>query len=203
MTLPTDSINDEYRAARTEAALRDASHWGRLWIRGADHLDFLHRMTTNSFNGLETGQGCEAVFVEQRARIIDLGVFYRGTESTLLLLNPQSREEIPIWLDRFIFAEAIEFEDVTDKTAMLECCGPHMAKLLQQALSLDLDQHQDGHLIVTSNCHVLEAKGEFLRDLGGRCTHRLAAQDASFKIASKRFDLVNCDAPHDGFNVPI
>ena len=147
MTSPTDSINDEYKAARTEAALRDASHWGRLWIRGADHLDFLHRMTTNSFNGLETGQGCEAVFVEQRARIIDLGVFYRGTESTLLLLNPQSREEIPIWLDRFIFAEAIEFEDVTDKTAMLECCGPHMAKLLQQTLSLDLDPHQDGHLI--------------------------------------------------------
>ena len=64
-------------------------------------------------------------------------------------------------------------------------------------------EDQDGRLIVTSNCHVLEAKGEFLRNLGGRCTHRLVAQDASFKIASKRFDLVNCDVPHDGFNVPI
>jgi len=61
----------------------------------------------------------------------------------------------------------------------------------------------DGRLIVTSNCHVLEAKGEALRNLGGRCTHRLVPQDAAFKIASKRFDLVNCDAPLDGFYVPI
>jgi len=34
-------------------------------------------------------------------------------------------------------------------------------------------------------------------------TRRLVVQGGCFKIASKRFDLVNCDAPHDGFNVPI
>lgn len=64
-------------------------------------------------------------------------------------------------------------------------------------------EDEGGALIVTSNCHVLEAKGEALRNLGGRCTHSLVDQGGSFKIASKRFDLVNCDAPHDGFNVPI
>ena len=64
------------RAARTGAALRDSSHCGRLQLIGADHLDFLHRMTTNAFTGLEPGRGAEAVFIEQRARIIDLGVFY-------------------------------------------------------------------------------------------------------------------------------
>lgn len=64
-------------------------------------------------------------------------------------------------------------------------------------------EDQDGALIVTSNCHVLEAKGEALRNLGGRCTHRLLVRGGSYLIASKRFDLVNCDAPHDGFTVPI
>lgn len=147
MTTDHVTILAEYRAAREGAALRDASHWGRLYIRGTDHLDLLHRMTTNDFNRLELGQGCEAVFIEQRARIIDLGVFYRGAENTLLLVSPQSRQQIPAWLDRFIFAEAIEFEDVTETTAMLECCGPQTADLIQQVLAQDLTQCQAGHLL--------------------------------------------------------
>jgi hypothetical protein len=137
----------ECHAARASAVLRDASHWGRLLIRGNDHLDFLHRMTTNDFNNLAPGQGLEAVFIEQRARIIDLGVFYRGAASTLLLVSPRSRSAIPAWLDRFIFAEAIEFEDISDKTAMLECCGPQAADLVQRATGHDLAQCQPGHLL--------------------------------------------------------
>ena len=61
----------------------------------------------------------------------------------------------------------------------------------------------EGRLTVTSNCHVLEAKGEALRHLGGRCTHTLVEADETFMIQSKRVDLVNCDAPHDGFWAPI
>ncbi|MEE3258243.1 MAG: glycine cleavage T C-terminal barrel domain-containing protein [Candidatus Latescibacterota bacterium] len=138
----------ECRAARTSAALHDTPHWGRLYIRGADHLDFLHRMTTNDFIGLQPGRGLEAVFVEQRARIIDLGVFYRGDECTLLLVSPQSRREIPTWLDRFIFSEAIAFEDITEKTAMLECCGPQAAALTQQVLARDLSRVRTGDLLI-------------------------------------------------------
>ena len=128
----------ECQAARTGTALRDASHWGRLYIRGADHLDFLHRMTTNNFQHLQPGRGLEAVFIEQRARILDLGVFYRGEDRTLLVVNPQSRSQIPAWLDRFIFAEAIEFEDATETTAMLECCGPQAAELVRAITGFDL-----------------------------------------------------------------
>ena len=47
----------QYTAARTGAALRDASHCGRLQLSGAAHLDFLHRMTTNAFADLEPGRG--------------------------------------------------------------------------------------------------------------------------------------------------
>ena len=137
----------QYTAARTGAALRDASHCGRLQLSGADHLDFLHRMTTNAFSDLEPGRGTEAVFIEQRGRIIDLGVFYRGADSTLLLVGPGAQSEIPIWLDRFIFAEAIDFADITASTAMLECCGPQAAALVAQVLELDLSQTRAGDLL--------------------------------------------------------
>ena len=147
MSTYSESIEEEYWAARTGAVLRDASHWGRLNIRGKDHLDFLHRMTTNDFNRLTIGQGCEAVFIEQRARIIDVGVFYRGAHNTLLIVSPDSRESIPTWLDRFIFAESIEFEDITEQTAMLECSGPQVAEIVQQTLSVDISQSCEGDLI--------------------------------------------------------
>ena len=119
----------EYEAAHSSAVLRDASHWGRLRITGEDHLDFLHRMTTNDFNNLLPGTGFEAVFVEGRARILDVGAFYRSNDSTLSVLSPQGREKIPAWLDRYIFAEKIFFEDITASTSMIELMGPRAAAL--------------------------------------------------------------------------
>jgi folate-binding protein YgfZ len=137
----------EYQAARQSAALRDASHWSRLLIAGADHLDFLHRMTTNHFHALQPGQGLEAVFTENRGRILDLGAFYRGPDATLAVLSPQGRQKIPAWLDRYIFAEKIALEDQTEETAMLELSGPRAAHLVFQVLGKNLSAVATHHLL--------------------------------------------------------
>ena len=138
---------DEYHAARTGAALRDAQASFRLYMRGADHLDFLHRMTSNDFHNLQLGHGLEAVFIEQRARILDLATCYRGPDATALILSPDSRAAIPAWLDRFIFAEALELADRTDETAMFELIGPHAARLVTHLLDADLAKFQDHQLL--------------------------------------------------------
>ena len=138
---------DEYRAAGAGAALRDAQASFRLYARGADHLDFLHRMTSNDFRNLPIGHGLEAVFIEHRARILDLATCYRGPDATALILSPDSRTAIPAWLDRFIFAEALELADRTDETAMFELSGPHAARLVARALDADLATFQDHQLL--------------------------------------------------------
>ena len=138
---------DEYHAARTSAALRDAQASFRLYMCGADHLDFLHRMTSNDFHNLQIGHGLETVFIEQRARILDLATCYRGPEATALILSPDSRAAIPAWLDRFIFAEALELADRTDETAMFELVGPHAAELVTRVLNADLATFQDHQLL--------------------------------------------------------
>ena len=115
---------DEYHAARTGAALRDAQTSFRLYMRGADHLDFLHRMTSNDFHNLQLGHGCEAVFIEQRARILDLATCYRGPDTTVLILSPDSRAAILAWLDRFIFAEALELADRTRRDGHVRAYRP-------------------------------------------------------------------------------
>ena len=138
---------DEYHAARVGAALRDAQASFRLYMRGADHLDFLHRMTSNDFHNLQIGHGLEAVFIEQRARILDLATCYRGPDATALILSPDSRATIPAWLDRFIFAEALELADQTDETAMFELVGPQAAQLVARTLETDLAKFQDHQLL--------------------------------------------------------
>ena len=160
---------DEYHAARTGAALRDAQTSFRLYMRGADHLDFLHRMTSNDFHNLQLGHGLEAVFIEQRARILDLATCYRGPDTTVLILSPDSRATIPAWLDRFIFAEALELADRTDETAMFELIGPHAVRLVAHLLDADLAKFQDHQLLdpqVVDGLWLARTAGPGLRAFG-------------------------------------
>ena len=160
---------DEYHAARTGAALRDAQASFRLYMRGADHLDFLHRMTSNDFHNLQLGHGLEAVFIEQRARILDLATCYRGPDATALILSPASRPTIPAWLDRFIFAEALELADHTDETAMFELIGPQAPQLVTHTLNADLSKLQDHQLLdsqVADGLWLARTTGPGLRAFG-------------------------------------
>lgn len=137
----------EYWAAREGVALRDASHWARLSFSGQDHLDFLHRMTTNHFQGLKSGAGFEALFPDNRGRILELGTFYRAGEITLAVLSPPGREKIPAWLDRYIFAEKIAIQDLTPQTAMTEVTGPGTSALVHKILDKDLRSVEEHHLL--------------------------------------------------------
>ena len=137
----------EYQAAHSGAVLRDASHWGRFLIGGKDHLEFLHRMSTNDFVNMKPGEGIEAVFPDNRGRILEMGDFYRGTGQTLAILSPPGRKRLPAWLDRYIFGEDFTLEDVTEKLGMLELSGPQATSFVLATLGLDLNETCDHQLV--------------------------------------------------------
>lgn len=56
---------------------------------------------------------------------------------------------------------------------------------------------------VRSKFQLLEYRRETQRIFGGTSTHRLTRDGNGIRIASKRVDLVNCDAPHEGLVVPF
>ena len=130
----------EYQAAHSKAVLRDTSHWGRLLIGGKDHLEFLHRMSTNDFVNMEPGEGIEAVFPDNRGRILEAGTFYSSADHTLAILSPPGRKRLPDWLDRYIFSEEITVEDITKKSGMIELSGPHATKLAGEVMGLELNE---------------------------------------------------------------
>jgi len=57
--------------------------------------------------------------------------------------------------------------------------------------------------LVRSKFVLIEFRRNEQRLFGGTCFHRLITVDGAIGIASKRVDLVNCDAPLDGIVVPF
>jgi folate-binding protein YgfZ len=120
-------------AAQTGVAVCDRSHWGRILVSGADRIRFLHNQTTNDFDRLQPGQGCDTVFVTSTGRTIDLVTAYALEDAVLLLVSPNRRQFLIEWMDRFIFfADKVAVKDITDTTATFSLVGPGSDALLKK-----------------------------------------------------------------------
>jgi hypothetical protein len=113
--------------------LSDRCHWGRIQVTGAERQVFLHNQSTNDFNRLKPGEGCDTVFVTSTARTLDLATGYVLEDAVLVVVSPNRREKLLTWLDRYIFfGDQVTLTDVTDRTALFSLIGPASLQLLQQ-----------------------------------------------------------------------
>jgi folate-binding protein YgfZ len=133
--IPVSFGNDNValQAARQGVAVCDRTHWGRIQVSGNDRINFLHNQSTNNFQILKPGQGCDTVFVTSTARTIDLATAYIMEDSVLLLVSPQRRQYLMQWLDRYIFfADKVKLTDVSDQTATFSLIGVYSDLLLEK-----------------------------------------------------------------------
>ena len=108
----------------TKVAVYNRSSWGRIKVSDNDRLRFLHNQSTNDFESLKSGQGCDTVFVTSTARTIDLASAYVTDDAVLLLVSPNRREYLMQWLDKYIFfADKVNLTDLTDETVTFSIIG--------------------------------------------------------------------------------
>jgi len=134
VTIPASFGNDAaaLQAAREGVALVDRSYWGRIQVSDSDRLRFLHNQSTNNFQQLKPGQGCDTVFVTSTARTIDLATAYVMEEVVLLLVSPNRRQYLIEWLNRYIFfADKVKLTDVSAETVTFTLMGPGSDALLE------------------------------------------------------------------------
>ncbi|MCC5641797.1 folate-binding protein [Nostoc sp. CHAB 5824] len=127
--MPTSTIDDKdaaaIQAAKVGVAICDRSTWGRIKVSGDDRLNFLHNQSTNNFQILKPGQGCDTVFVTSTARTIDLATAYVTEDAVILLVSPNRRQFLMEWLDKYIFfADKVELSDITEDTNTFSLIGP-------------------------------------------------------------------------------
>jgi len=153
------------QAARQGVALVDLSHWGLLKISDEDRLRFLHNQSTNDFQKLKPGQGCDTVFVTSTARTIDLVTAYVTEEAVLLLVSPNRRQQLLEWLDRYIFPmDRVELADISKDSAIFSLIGPESDTLLTKlGVQLAIGEAYASHQHLTlNNIDVRIARGSGL-----------------------------------------
>ena len=130
--IDTKDVN-AIQSVQEGVVVSDRSHWGRIRISNDDRLRFLHNQSTNDFESLKPGQGCDTVMVTSTARTIDLVTGYILDDAVLLLVSPNRREFLMQWLDRYIFfADKVKLTDVTEETATLSLIGPQSHAIVEK-----------------------------------------------------------------------
>ncbi|MBN4006478.1 folate-binding protein [Nostoc sp. LPT] len=135
--MPTSTLDDKdaaaIQAARVGVAICDRTAWGRIKVAGDDRLNFLHNQSTNNFQILKPGQGCDTVFVTSTARTIDLVTAYVREDAVILLVSPNRRQFLMEWLDKYIFyADKVELSDITQYTNTFSLIGPGSDTVLEK-----------------------------------------------------------------------
>jgi aminomethyltransferase len=121
-----------YEALRNRAAWLDLSARGKIKLTGEDRARLLHAMTTNHIQQLTPGSGCYAFFLNDKGRVLaDANVLCRP-DHFLLDVEPETRGPLYQHLDRFIIADDVTLEDVTDATATIAIEGPEAASVLER-----------------------------------------------------------------------
>ncbi len=158
-----------YEAINHGVAIGDRSGWGLLKITGEDRLRYLHNQSTNDFEKLRPGQGCDTVFVTSTARTLDLATAYVTEDAVLLVVSPSRRQQLLSWLDRFIFPfDKVELSDISAEDAVFSLLGSQssslLSKLASDTISLaNLAEHQ---LVTIADIPVRVAMGSGLATPG-------------------------------------
>jgi tRNA-modifying protein YgfZ len=118
-----------YEALRQGAAIIDLSARGRIRATGEDRKRLLHAMTTNHVQDLQAGQSLYAFFLNAQGRILADADIRCGEDELLIDVEPEVREKILQHIDRFIIADDVTLEDVTDSTAELAVEGPRAPEM--------------------------------------------------------------------------
>ncbi|MEL6580159.1 MAG: folate-binding protein [Cyanobacteria bacterium J06621_12] len=166
-----DFGNDDRALAAIEngVAICDRSHWGLLKITGEDRLRYLHNQSTNDFEKLKPGQGCDTVFVTSTARTLDLATAYLTEDAVLVLVSPHRREQLVAWLDRFIFPfDKVELSDISAEKAIFSIFGSQSTDLLSELATEEISVKNlgDNQPITIADVSVRIAQGSGLATPG-------------------------------------
>lgn len=119
-----------YEALHRGAALLDLSTHGRIVVRGRDRARLLHNLTTNDVKKLAPGSGCYAFLLTPQGRIQGDLCLFCFADHFLIDTQADLREKVPQLIRKYIIADQVELEDVTETTAAIGVEGPTAAAIL-------------------------------------------------------------------------
>jgi aminomethyltransferase len=134
-----------YEALTNGAALLDLSSRGRIRVTGDDRARLLHAMTTNHVQQMKPGDGLYAFFLNAQGRILADAHILCFDDHFLIDTEPGTRLKLMEHLERFIIADDVTLEDVTDETFSLGVEGPKAIEVAGRA-GVPAPHHRFSHV---------------------------------------------------------
>lgn len=103
-----------YEALRHRAAWLDLTGRGLIRVTGDDAARLLHAMCTNNVQAMQPGDALYAFFLNAQGRILADAWILRRDDHYLLDTEPATRHSLLEHLDKFIIADDVTLEDVSD-----------------------------------------------------------------------------------------
>src|SRR5262249_29493794 len=124
----------EHEAVRERAGLIDRSERGKIEVTGKDRATFLHGLVSSDVKGLAPGQGNESALLDVHGKLTALLVVHCLADRLVLEPDRQLTETLATTIDRYLFSERAELEDVSAASGILTVAGPAARKAVEQAL---------------------------------------------------------------------
>jgi 3-phenylpropionate/cinnamic acid dioxygenase small subunit len=150
---------------------------------------------------------CEAFLVEE-ARLLDEGRF----DDWLALFTGNAWYWVPIEpnQDSPLTTVSLMYDDrKLLETRVRRLANPHIhaqdprSRTSRIVANVTLQERRPAAALVRSKFMMVEYRRGDQRLFAGTCHHELVRAEGGLRIASKRVDLLNCDAPLDGLVVPF
>ncbi|HEX3876914.1 MAG TPA: glycine cleavage T C-terminal barrel domain-containing protein [Bryobacteraceae bacterium] len=126
-------MSSGYELLRHAAGLLDLTARGRIVARGRDRARLLHNLTSNEVKKMTPGSACYAFLLSPQGRI-QADLYLLCFEDHFLIdTEPELREKVLQHIKRYIIADQVELEDVSESTACLGIEGPGAAAVLAGA----------------------------------------------------------------------
>ncbi|HVW08628.1 MAG TPA: hypothetical protein VHC90_08600, partial [Bryobacteraceae bacterium] len=103
------------KALLESAAVIDLSTRGRIRVTGEDRARLLHAMSTNHVQGMQPGDVQYTFFLNAQGQIQADAYILCFEDHLLIDAEPAVRHSLYEHLDRYIIADDVTLEDVTDE----------------------------------------------------------------------------------------
>jgi len=124
MPVQYSGVSDEHRAVRQAAGLFDVSHMGELLMSGEYAAQVVNYLITNDASRLTDGQALYTCACNEHGTILDDLIVYRiAADKWLIVCNAGNREKMAAHFKKAA-EHHCDFEDASDRTAMIALQGP-------------------------------------------------------------------------------
>ena len=138
------SVKEEYSAAKKSVVLIDRSYFKQIRISGNDHVDLMHRMSTNEVRTLKPGDGQINIFTNEKGRIVDRVVLFKFETEMRLLITSGNAKKISDWIEKYIFIEDAKTEILSNR-GVISIFGPKSLEFLSKLFDVGFDDLLECH----------------------------------------------------------